>query len=149
MQKTQEEILDDFARGRECAEQVCMMLAGRLGDDADTLRRSAVAFGSGMGCAETCGCITAAMLILGARYAARAGSDDATVMDAGLVLADKREAFLKRFLAAHGGALTCKTLLGHDIFAPGGRAAAIQEGKFASVCAPLVNATAAELAKLL
>ena len=108
-----------------------------------------MAFSSGMGCAETCGCITAAMLVLGARYAARAGSDDATVMDAGLVLADKREAFLKRFLAAHGGALTCKALLGHDIFAPGGRAAAIQEGKFASVCAPLVNATAAELAKLL
>ena len=69
MQKTQKEILEDFARGRECAEQVCMMLAGRLGDDADTLRRSAVAFGSGMGCAETCGCITAAMLVLGALYA--------------------------------------------------------------------------------
>ena len=48
MQKTQKEILEDFARGRECAEQVCMMLAGRLGDDADTLRRSAVAFGSGI-----------------------------------------------------------------------------------------------------
>lgn len=42
MQKTQKEILDDFARGRECAEQVCMILAGRLGDDADTLRRSAM-----------------------------------------------------------------------------------------------------------
>ena len=42
MQKTREEILDDFARGRDCAEQVCMMLAGRLGDDADTLRRSAM-----------------------------------------------------------------------------------------------------------
>ena len=40
MQKTQKEILEDFARGRECAEQVCMMLAGRLGDDADTLQRS-------------------------------------------------------------------------------------------------------------
>lgn len=42
MQKTREKILDDFARGRDCAEQVCTMPAERLGDDADTLRRSAV-----------------------------------------------------------------------------------------------------------
>ena len=60
------------ARLGHCAQQVCVHFASRLGlDDAQAVGMGA-AFGTGMGHADVCGCISGAHIVLGLRYASAA-----------------------------------------------------------------------------
>ena len=61
-------VLDGFASGLDCSQQVLASVAGDLKiSTADAYKMSA-AFGAGMGRAETCGCVVGALIALGIAY---------------------------------------------------------------------------------
>ena len=60
-----EEVQEDFNMGIICAQQVLAHFADRLGLTEETALRIASAFGSGMGKAEVCGCVSGSLMVLG------------------------------------------------------------------------------------
>lgn len=61
-------ILRNFGRRVVCTQQVCTRFAPRLGISRAQALGMGAAFGSGMGHAETCGCVTGALLVLGLQF---------------------------------------------------------------------------------
>ena len=53
-----DEVQENFNMGIICAQQVLTHFADRLGLPEETALRVASAFGSGMGRAEVCGCVS-------------------------------------------------------------------------------------------
>ena len=61
-------ILRNFGRRVVCTQQICTRFAPRLGISRAQALGMGAAFGSGMGHAETCGCVTGALLVLGLQF---------------------------------------------------------------------------------
>ena len=60
-----DEVQENFNMGIICAQQVLTHFADRLGLPEETALRVASAFGSGMGRAEVCGCVSGSLMVLG------------------------------------------------------------------------------------
>ena len=60
-----DEVQENFNMGIICAQQVLAHFADRLNLPEETALRVASAFGSGMGKAEVCGCVSGALMVLG------------------------------------------------------------------------------------
>ena len=63
--KTVTESQADFGQRIVCAQQVFAHFADRLGIAPDVAMRTASCFGSGLGRADVCGCVTGALMVLG------------------------------------------------------------------------------------
>lgn len=138
-------ILHNFGRHIVCTQQVCTRFAPRLGiSEAQALGMGA-AFGSGMGHAETCGCVTGALLVLGLGFGPQSKEAAATAAER---LQERVTAFEERFLK-NQPSLICKEILGADISRPEGMAVVMQKGLFATVCAPMVAAACEILEEML
>jgi C_GCAxxG_C_C family probable redox protein len=111
-----------------CAQTVFSLFAPELGIDEKTAMKIASGFGGGMACAETCGAVTGAYMVIGMKHGhATANPDDKTRTK---MLVKK---FNTKFKEAHGS-LICKQLTGFDISTPEGSAAASEAGVFKSKC---------------
>lgn len=130
-----------FAEGFNCAQAVFAAFAPALGLDETTALRLASPLGGGMGrSGNVCGAVTGALMALGlGRGASTPEGKESTYQMA--------EEFLRRLREKHGTIL-CNALLGYDISAPEGLAAARQSGRFKEVC-PFVVRTAAEMTAIL
>jgi C_GCAxxG_C_C family probable redox protein len=85
-----------------CAQTVFSLFAPELGIDEKTAMKIASGFGGGMACAETCGAVTGAYMVIGMKHGhATANPDDKTRTK---MLVKK---FNTKFKEAHGS-LICK-----------------------------------------
>ena len=142
--KTATESQADFKRLIVCAQQVFAHFADRLGIAPELALRTASCFGSGLGRADVCGCVTGGLMVLGLAH----GNAGAWSREEQRVLYARRDAFTGAFARAHGG-LLCREILGYDLTIPDQRAVIVDKGLFTSVCAPLVCATCDMLEDLL
>lgn len=140
-----EDILRNFGRNVVCTQQICGHFSSRLGIGEDVALRMGAAFGSGMGHAQTCGCVTGALLVLGLKYGPDTRED---AVKAGEALREQVAIFEEKFLEKYPG-LICRDLLGVDISQPEGLRRAMEHGLFSSVCAPMVAATCGILEEML
>ena len=139
-----DEVQENFNMGIICAQQVLAHFAERLDLPEATALRVASAFGSGMGRAEVCGCVSGALMVLGLMH----GPEVPCARPQKQAFYDRRDAFTEAFAKAHGG-LLCREVLGHDLTTPEGMAAVRKDNLFITTCAPLVCATCALLEEYL
>ena len=121
-----------------CAQTIFSLHAEELGIDEKTALRIASGFGGGMACAEICGAVTGAYMVIGMKH----GHD---IADANAKAQTKEKILLfnKNFKAEHGS-LLCKNLIGYNIATPEGYAAATAEDVFHRLC-PRYIKTACEI----
>ncbi len=131
--------LPNFGR---CTQRICRHFASRLGLSEAQATRMGTAFGSGMGRAETCGCVSGALLVLGLLY-----GPDALEEKIGADLRERVALFEERFLQKQKS-LNCRELLGVDISRPGGMESAMSQGLLTGTCGPLVAETCAILEEI-
>ena len=139
-----DEVRENFNMGIICAQQVLAHFADRLDLPEATALRVASAFGSGMGRAEVCGCVSGALMVLGLMH----GPEGPCARPQNQAFSDRRDAMTEAFAKAHGG-LLCREVLGHDLTTPEGMAAVRKDNLFITTCAPLVCATCALLEEYL
>lgn len=129
-----------------CAQKVCLHCASRLGIDDSLAVGMASAFGTGLGHADTCGCICGAHMVLGLRYG-RADTLDAGKLKKPLLVEKVTE--FERRLSKKQPCRACRDILGMDITQPGVMKQAAENGLFATVCADMLRDTCAVLDDML
>ena len=125
-----------------CAQKVCLHCASRLGIGDDLAVGMASAFGTGMGHADTCGCIAGAHIVLGLRYGRAATLDEGKLKKP--LLIEKVTEFERR-LSLWQPHRSCRDILGMDITQPGVMKEAAEKGLFSTVCADMLTRTCAVL----
>ncbi len=111
-----ERALELFSRQCNCAQAVLAAYGPGEGLEESQCLRLAAPLGGGIGrTGETCGVVSAAVLVLGLRYGAEAATDP----KAKAALYERVRDLLGRFKARHGSTL-CRELLGCDISTPEG-----------------------------
>ena len=133
-----EEAVKHFTDGYLCSQSVFLAFAEQLGIDPQVAARTAAPFGAGIAhMGRTCGAVTGALVVLGARY----GHDEADDGEGQARILEQVRAFLAAFESRHGS-LTCCELLGRDLSTDEGLALAREEGLFESACPRYVEGAA-------
>ncbi len=129
-----------------CAQHICVALAEQVGLTKKQALGLSAPLGCGLGHAETCGCVTGALMMLGLRYAPES-MEDAERMAA--VLQERTAEFEKNFISRWGG-LTCRDILKTDIAAtPTAMKEAAEAGLFVNLCHPMIKDTCTVVAGML
>lgn len=131
-------LVDERFAQVNCAQTVFSLHASDLGLDEKTALKISSGFGGGMACAETCGAVTGAYMVIGMKHGHSTSNPDAKAATKLRI-----QEFNEKFKTEHGS-LICKTLVGHDISTPEGATAASEEGVFGSKC-PLFIKTACNI----
>lgn len=121
-------LVDDQFSQFNCAQTVFSLFASDLGIDEITALKIASGFGSGMACAETCGAVAGAYMVIGMKHGHSTSNPDEKAKTKLLI-----QEFNEKFKLKHGS-LICKKLTGFDISTPEGNAAASEEGVFKTKC---------------
>ena len=123
-----------------CAQTVISLFAEDLGLDEKTALKISSGFGGGMVCAETCGAVTGAYMVIGVKHGH-------TTNDAAAKNNTKKriKQFNEKFKEVHGS-LICKTLIGHDISTPEGAAEASANEVFVTKCPQFIKTACTVLA---
>ncbi len=121
-------LVDDRFSKFNCAQTVFSLFAPELGIDEKTALKIASGFGGGMACAETCGAVTGAYMVIGMKQGHATSNPDDKAKTKMLI-----RQFNERFKQAHGS-LICKQLTGFDISTPEGSIAASEAGVFQNRC---------------
>jgi C_GCAxxG_C_C family probable redox protein len=93
-----------------CAQTVFNLFASDLGIDEKTALKIASGFGGGMACAETCGALTGAYMVIGMKHGHATSLPDDKAHTKQLI-----KKFNAEFKNEHGS-LICKNLTGDNIF---------------------------------
>lgn len=134
MENKSQQVNERFPQAN-CAQTVFSLHAKELGITEELALKIASGFGGGMACAETCGAITGAYMVIGLKHGHTTNDPDAKAMTK-----EKIKLFNKKFTAVHGS-LICKTLTGYDISTPEGANEAATNKVFSTKC-PLFIKTA-------
>jgi C_GCAxxG_C_C family probable redox protein len=124
--------LNYFENGLYCSQAVFGAFSESYGLDKEAAFKISCGLNSGVRCADICGAVSGAVLVIGLKY-----GGDPVVCNA------KTEEFLKRFKEQNGDTV-CRDILGCDISTPDGKTQAISENLFKTVCKDMV-ANAAQL----
>lgn len=140
-----EQALSCFKEGFNCAQAICSVYGQDYGLDRKTALKVSCGFGAGMGCmADTCGAVTGAYMVIGAKYGR---SDIADVPAKEKTYKLVRE-FSDKFKSRNGSTI-CKELLGIDMSTPEGMKAAQQKNIHGAVCPKFVKDAAEILEQIL
>ncbi len=126
--KSKTQLVDEQFSKFNCAQTIFSLFAPELGIDEKTALKIASGFGGGMNCAETCGAVTGAYMVIGMKYGHSTPNPDEKANTKMLV-----KKFNEKFKEAHGS-LICKQLTGYDISTPEGSIAAAESGVFQIKC---------------
>jgi C_GCAxxG_C_C family probable redox protein len=126
----------NFRSGLYCSQSVLGAFCEKYGMEKEEALRISCGLNSGARCADLCGAVSGAIMVIGLKY----GLSKSTCNS-------KTEEFIKIFRERNGG-MICRDLLGCDIFTPEGRAKAVDEGLFGTVCLDLVVSAAEILCEL-
>ncbi len=111
-----------------CAQTVFSLFANDLGIDEKAALRIASGFGGGMACAETCGAVTGAYMVIGMKHGHDVSDPDKKANTKELI-----KKFNQKFKEKHE-TLICEELTGYDISTPEGAEAATNADVFQSKC---------------
>ncbi|MFC2115651.1 C-GCAxxG-C-C family protein [Bacteroidota bacterium] len=124
-----------FNKGFNCAQSVLAAKSDTTGFSVTDSLKIATSFGAGMAMMQkTCGAVTGAYMVIGAKYG-RVKPEDEAARDKTYSLI---EAFNRRFLEMHGS-LNCKELLGVDLKTEKGVEEARQGAYFEKKCGRYVE----------
>jgi C_GCAxxG_C_C family probable redox protein len=126
--KSKSILVDNQFSKFNCAQTVFSLFASDLGIDEKTALKISSGFGGGMACAETCGAVTGAYMVIGMKHGHATSNPDEKARTKMLV-----RQFNEKFKQVHGS-LICKQLTGFDISTPEGSTAASEAGVFQSKC---------------
>ena len=121
-------LVDERFSRFNCAQTVFSIFAHDVGLDEATALKIASGFGGGMACAETCGAVTGAYMVIGMKHGYYTPDPDQKAKTKRLI-----QQFNEKFKEEHGS-LICKELTGFDISTPEGASAAHEEGVFLGKC---------------
>ena len=141
---TVEEIFTFLTKGANCSQAVLLSAAEELGISQETAMKIAAGFGGGMYSADTCGCVTGAIMALGLKY----GWDFTGNQSDRDTCRDKILEFKERF-KEENGSIYCRELLGADISTPEGVAEVEQKNLKQELCPKLMASASEILADLL
>ena len=120
-----------------CSQALFGAFAEEVGLDLKTAFKISTCFGGGMRQGGMCGCITAAMLVLGMAI----GFYDSQDKELELYVNKKTDEFIKRFTARMNGDINCRDILGRDISEPAGMASIRKEGLILKKCPRALDAS--------
>jgi len=126
-----DEALRQFGRGFHCAQSVLEAYAADFGFDRMVARRMANALAGGSGIGGECGAVASGYLVLGLRHGGTTpvyGDVDKEVELFGRI-----SRFVSEFKKRHG-AITCRELLGVDVFTREGREEGLRKNLFVFRC---------------
>ncbi|MCL2677455.1 MAG: C-GCAxxG-C-C family protein [Clostridiales bacterium] len=119
-----------FGGGAACSQAVLAAFCEKYGLEKELALRLSRGLGSGARCAEICGAVSGAVLVVGLKHGQ--SKEGCNV---------KTEEFIRAFREKNGG-VVCRELLGCDVSTPAGRAKAISENLFRTRCLDLVTSAA-------
>jgi len=125
-----------FGSGYYCSQAVLGAFCEEYGLDTETAFRISCGLNSGARCSEICGAVSGAVLVISLRYG-----------DSSEVCNLKVEEFMNAFKERYGG-IVCRDILGCDIFTPEGKAKAMRDGLFGTLCVDAVANAAQTLVDL-
>lgn len=117
-----------------CAQAILGAFADDVGLDLETALKISSSFGSGMRLADTCGCFTASMMVIGML----SGRYDAQDQEQEIYGNQKTEEFARRFLERMNGCLHCRDILGKDLTKLDEMALIRQQGLIWKICPNVV-----------
>lgn len=118
-----------------CSQALFGAFAEEIGLDLKTAFKISTCFGGGMRQGGVCGCITAAMLVIGMAV----GFYDSQDRELELYVNKKTDEFIKRFTKQMDGNINCRDILGMDISEPDGMATIRKEGLILKKCPKALN----------
>ena len=127
---------DLFNNGFYCSQSVLGAFCKKYGMDENLAFRVSCGLNSGIRCADVCGAVSGAVLVIGLKY----GSDKP-------VCNGKTEEFIEAFKEKNGSIL-CRDLLGCDISTPEGKENALDKNLFKTLCVDMVKSAAQVLEDL-
>jgi len=119
-----------FAKGLYCSQAVLGAFCEAYGMETEAAFRISCGLNSGGRCAEMCGAVSGAILIIGLKHG-----------DSKERCNVETEAFIHSFREKHGE-VVCRKLLGCDIFTPEGREKMAKENVFGTTCVEMVRSAA-------
>ena len=120
-----------------CTQALFGAFADDLGLDLKTAFKISTSFGGGMRCGNTCGCITAGLLVLGMTFGFYNSSDTEQEVYGN----KKTEEFIKRFSEKMNGKVNCRDILGKDISIPDEMAEIRKNGLILKKCPEALSAS--------
>ncbi len=127
------EKIDSIFPGVNCCQTVFSLYAPELGLDEKTALKISSGFGGGMACAETCGAVTGAYMVLGLKHGHSSSDPDEKTKTKNIV-----KKFNQLFIEKQGS-LICKKLAGYDISIPEEAEKATEEGVFTEKCPEFIK----------
>ena len=127
---------DNYRGGLYCSQAILSAFCEKYGLDKEIAQRVSFVLNSGIRCAEVCGAVSGAILVIGLKH-----GDSKEIGNV------KTEEYMKQFRARHNSVL-CRDLLGCDISTINGREKAINENLFTTRCLDLVQSAAQLLVDL-
>jgi C_GCAxxG_C_C family probable redox protein len=123
-----------FTGGFSCSQSVFSAFSEGLGIDRAAALKISTAFGGGIaGMGLTCGAVTGALMVIGAKHGRTSAGDDTAKQKT----YEMSREFMRRFTERHGS-ITCRDLLDVDISTPEGKEQAAQSGLTKTLCPRLV-----------
>ena len=126
----------DYMGGLYCSQAVLGAFCEGYGMDIGLARKISCGLNSGVRCAEICGAVSGAVLVIGLKY-----GDSKTDCNA------RVEEFLRIFRERNQD-ITCLNILGCDVFTPEGKEYAISNNLFTTICKDIVISAAQILCEL-
>jgi C_GCAxxG_C_C family probable redox protein len=123
--------LRQFGMGFHCAQSVLEVYAADFGIDPMVARRMANALAGGSGIGGECGAVASGYLVLGLRHGSTTPAHGDVDKEAELFGRISR--FVAEFKKRHG-AITCRELLGVDVFTKEGREEGLRKDLFTTRC---------------
>ena len=133
-----------FRNGFLCSQAILATFCASYGLDRNSALKIASGLGSGMRCAEICGAVSGAVLVIGLKY----GYMDAKDRTAKKSCDAKVEEFVRVFTERNKGHIICRDILGCDITTSEGKQKARDEKLFTTVCVDMVVSAATILEEL-
>ncbi len=120
-----------------CSQALFGAYASDLGMELKTTLKLSTCFGTGIRQGDVCGCVTAAMMVLGMAF----GYYDPQDQEQEIFGNKKTDEFIKLFKEHMGGVMHCRDILGVDISEPDGMAKFRQEGLKFKICPRALHAS--------
>ena len=127
---------DAYCSGLYCSQAVFSTFCERYGLGREMAQRIAFGLNSGLRCAEVCGAVSGAVLVIGLKHGDVKETGNAKTLE-----------FMHQFKEKHKSVL-CRDLLGCDIATPDGREKAVEQSLFSTRCVDLVRNAAQLLVDL-
>ena len=128
--------LEYYAAGLYCSQAVFGAFAEKYGLDKKTAFKISCGLNSGARCADVCGAVSGAILVIGLRYGDYRKKCNA-----------ETEEFIRRF-TAENSSIVCRDILACDISTPDGKAKAAADNLFKTRCLDMVESAAKILCDL-